>query len=83
MKKEGPEKILDGTTSWWFPHYRLEGVFDVLYMTHRPGHEHDLWKQAKDKKRTKYHAKKNKQKGTGSTHGVSTDKSTAHDDKRS
>ena len=49
MKKEGPEKIVDGTTYWWCLHHRLEGVFDGLYMTHRPGHEHDLWKEAKDK----------------------------------
>ena len=32
----------DGKTWWWCPHHKKEGLFDGLYMTHKPS-EHDEW----------------------------------------
>ena len=51
-------------------------------MTHRPRHEYNLWKEAKDNKRAEYHAKKQKNKDTGSTHGASTGTTTGYDAKK-
>ena len=46
-QKIGDKIDKDGKTWWWCPHHKKEGLFDGLYMTHKPS-EHDNW--AKNKK---------------------------------
>ena len=36
----------DGKTWWWCPHHKAEGLFDGLYVTHKP-EDHDEWKKDK------------------------------------
>ena len=36
----------DGKTWWWCPHHKTEGLFDGLYVTHKP-EDHDEWKKDK------------------------------------
>ena len=68
MKKEGPMKIVDGVEWFWCPHHRLEGVFDGLYMPHKP-EDHDKWKVEKERKRAEYN--KNKGSSSGNSNNAS------------
>ena len=67
MKKLEDEKVVDGVTWWWCPDHKYAGVFDGLYMQHRPGHEHKLWKEAKDKKREERRNWKERSTGSSAT----------------
>ena len=60
--KAGPSKTVDGKTWWWCPDhvYKGNGGYDGLYVTHKPGKEHDEWVERRD-------AKKAKKNGGGST----------------
>ena len=64
MKNVGPSKEVDGVQYSWCPHHKLEGVFDGLYMTHKPGKENDEWKIEKDRKRAEFKKRKDANKGT-------------------
>ena len=45
-KNEGPKCDCDGMTWYWCPHHFKKGLFDGLYMTHKP-EDHDAWKLKK------------------------------------
>ena len=49
MKCDGDRKVVGGKEYFWCPHHRLEGVFDGLYMQHKPGCGHDEWQERKDR----------------------------------
>ena len=51
--KRGDSITKEGETWWWYPHHKVEGQFDGLYMKHKPS-EHDKWKEERDKKRKEY-----------------------------
>jgi len=70
MKKEGTMKIVDGVEWFWCPHHHLEGVFDGLYMPHKP-EDHDKWKAEKERKRVEW-KKQKENASTGSTNGEKT-----------
>ena len=53
MKKVGDSKVVDGKTYYWCPHHKLNGVFDGLYMTHKPGEGHEEWLARKNKRKEK------------------------------
>ena len=55
-EKKGDSVQRDGKTWWWCPHHKKEGLFDGLYMTHKPS-EHDEWSR---KQKEFYAKKKNK-----------------------
>ena len=57
MKNQGPALKIDGVQYWWCPKHVLKGVFDGLYMPHRPGKEHDEWAAAKKKRQEEYKKK--------------------------
>ena len=40
MKQTGSTKVVDGITWYWCPKHTLPGVFDKLYVRHKP-EEHD------------------------------------------
>ena len=52
MKKKSDSVERDGKTWHWCPHHKLPGVFDGLYMQHKPGKGHDEWlpRRKSDKK---------------------------------
>ena len=56
----------DGKTWWWCPHHKKEGLFDGLYMPHKPS-EHDEWKKKKDERRAAYKEKKKANSSANST----------------
>jgi len=45
-EKKGSKVDRDGKTWWWCPHHKAEGLFDGLYVTHKP-EDYDEWKQNK------------------------------------
>ena len=45
-KNVGPSCERDGATWWWCPHHKKPGLFDGLYMTHKP-EDHDAWRKKK------------------------------------
>ena len=53
--KKGDKVDRDGKTWWWCPKHKAEGLFDGLYVTHKP-EDHDEWsrrnKEARAKKKT-------------------------------
>ena len=49
MKRDGDRKVVGGKEYFWCPHHRLEGVFDGLYMQHKPGRGHEEWQERKDR----------------------------------
>ena len=57
-EKKGDKVDKDGKTWWWCPHHKREGLFDGLYMPHKPS-EHDEWKKKKDEKRAAQKGKRN------------------------
>ena len=46
MKKDGDSKVMDGKTWYWCPKHVQEGVYDGLYVTHKP-EDHDAWQDRK------------------------------------
>ena len=46
MKKDGDSKTMDGKTWYWCPRHVQEGLYDGLYVTHRP-EDHDAWADRK------------------------------------
>ena len=62
MKKDGDSKKVDGVQYWWCPKHVLKGVFDGLYMPHKPGKEHDEWEAAKKKRQEEYKKKNESRK---------------------
>ena len=56
--KKGDHKKVDGVDYWWCPDHKWEGHFDGLYVTHKPGAEHEEWKKKRDEKRATYKRKK-------------------------
>ena len=69
-KKEGDKVNQEGKTWWWYPHHKKEGLFDGLYMPHKPS-EHDDWICKKKEQYSKYKKKENS--GTGTTNLTLTD----------
>lgn len=55
--KKGDKVDKEGKTWWWCPHHKKEGLFDGLYMPHKPS-EHDEWKRQKDERIAARKAKK-------------------------
>ena len=47
----------DGKTWYWCPHHKKEGLFDGLYMPHKP-EDHDAWAKNKKEAREKRKASK-------------------------
>ena len=45
-KKKAKSVECDGKTWHWYPHHYTEGLFDGLYMPHKPC-DHDAWVQDK------------------------------------
>ena len=76
MKKKGDSLERDGKTWHWCPHHKLPGVFDGLYMPHKPGKEHDEWvskKKQRQERRKQGKASENSSGGsTGGSGGSST-----------
>ena len=70
MKKDGDSKKVDGVQYWWCPKHVFKGVFDGLYMPHRPGKEHDEW-AANKKKRQEEYKKKNDARKQNKSNGSS------------
>lgn len=64
MKRDGDRKVVGGKDYFWCPRHRLEGVFDGLYMQHKPGRGHDEWQESKD-------CMKQGKKNIGSSGGLS------------
>ena len=50
VKDKGEECEVNGLTWWWCPHHKLDGVFDGLYVRHRP-EDHNDWKKKKNDRR--------------------------------
>ena len=48
-EKKGERCDRDGKTWWWCPHHKKEGLFDGLYMPHKPC-DHDTWVKEKKEK---------------------------------
>ena len=65
MKKKGDTIERDGKTWHWCPDHFLKGVFDGLYMTHKPGAGHQEWLNRKNKRKAQ--KKDGKSGGTNST----------------
>ena len=76
MKKKSDSVERNGKTWHWYPHHKLPGVFNGLYMQHKPGKGDDEW-AAKKKERQEKH-KQGKSSGyssggsTGGSGGLST-----------
>ena len=64
--KKGKDSVnRDGKQWWWCPHHKKEGLFDGLYMTHKPC-DHDEWLEKKKERRQKAKEMK-KQSGGGNS----------------
>ena len=63
MRNVGSTKTLNCKKYRWYPHHKLPGQFDGLYVEHNPS-EHDEWKRKRDEKRAQW---KNKKKIGGKT----------------
>lgn len=67
MTKKGDTVERDGKTWHWCPDHFLKGVFNGLYMQHKPGAGHDEWLERKNKRKAQ--KKSGKPDGTSSTSG--------------
>ena len=50
-------------TWWWCPKHKFEGVFDGLYVRHKP-EDHDAWQQRKDERKTQSKSQQSEQPAT-------------------
>ena len=48
MTKDGDSKEVDGELWWWCPKHKVDGVYDGLYVKHKP-EDHDDWLARKKK----------------------------------
>ena len=64
--KKGDKVDKEGKTCWWCPHHKKEGLFDGLYMPHKPS-EHDEWKKKKDERLAARRSAKNGSSSANST----------------
>ena len=53
----------NGLTWWWCPKHKFEGVFDGLYVRHKP-EDHDAWQQRKDERKTQSKSQQSEQPAT-------------------
>ena len=67
MKKKGDTIERDGKTWHWCPDHFLKGVFDGLYMLHKPGAGHQEWLERKNKRKAQ--KKSGKSGGSNPTSG--------------
>lgn len=51
MKTED-KVVRDGKTWWWCPKHKVDGLFDGLYVTHKP-EDHDEWSRQQKERRAK------------------------------
>ena len=67
MNKKSDSIERDGKTWFWCPDHFLKGVFDGLYMLHKPGAGHQEWLERKNKRKAQ--KKAGKSGGSDSTSG--------------
>ena len=76
MKKKGDSVDRDGKTWYWCPDHKLRGVFDGLYVLHRPGKGHDEWAAKKKERQDKRKQGKSSSSSFGGSTGGSSGGST-------